>query len=521
MSGHNKGTIIVECNPSLRTRFLKILPFTDGLQVNFEDDDECIRIDYELSKQDADNLLKVLNDQDKKEFRLISHVDELPQQSSNEYDVARDVSQILCYDEDHDDDLDNPRDMLAQGVGSIGKPLDGKNNLQASNSKNLKSKSSCFYPPNDPRSFAQEDQSRMQPIGGAGIGQTQGQGQGVTGQGGLQPQNKGMYYASSMPYRVEDFDQVFGDDEPAYPPTQQPGRGGIHGQGMMMNPNLPRGGNINLNPNLNKGIGMHMGQQGMNQMYNPGGPGQMYQPMAGRPGANPNQFKAGVPPQGMAGPAYPQKQSQPRGMQPQADQYYGMQGYEEPQQPPPKAPRMKGQQQQPLQQPVFQDYYGEEDQLQYGANDYPTQPPIPAVNPRQPQPAPRGGRGGFQQAPQPLAKGGQQPYGYMREDYPQDPRMGYQEMPPANSRNQMPRGGANPSIRPSMGAPMAQPRYPDDQYYEEEYQEEDPYAQPQSYGRQQPTGKVSLNQATKTMVRHRDIPHLGQEFKSPIIRVLT
>jgi len=501
MSGLKKGTIIVECNPNLKNRFIKILPFTDGLNIHFEEEDDCLQIQYELEKQDLDNLLASLNSQDKKEYRLISHSEEQPQPSSREYDVARDVSKILCYDEDQEDDLDQGKiDMMNNGGhGSIGKPLDDMKNVNSSNSKNLKSKSSPFYSPNDPRSFNQEDQGvRAGPIGG-----------GIGAGAGAQIPNKGMYYASSMPYRVDHFDQVFGDDDPGFPEQPPVRQMGMQNQGMMMNPNLQRGGNPNMNPNMNPNAknmgGMAMGQQNMGGMMgHPGmGPGpvgtsQMYPPMANRPGANPNQYKPGpLPNQGGMGmnPNYPQKHPQAtttgRGaMQGNPDTYYGgagagagIGGYEEPQPMPHSAKgRMGAKANQP---PVYNDYggYQEDEQVHgYNPNEFAGGRNAGPINPQM-----RGGaaRGGFQQQGR---NPGQQPYGqYPRDDYQQDPRMGgYQDMG-GNTRNPAPAGGhmrpgvANPGMRGGMGGNMQmqqQQRYQEDQYYEEEYpEEEDPYSQ--------------------------------------------
>ena len=486
MSGLKRGTIIVECDHNMKNRFYKILPFTEGLQINFEDDDDCIQIQYELDNQDIETLVSVLNQQDKKEFRLISHVDEFPQFNNKEYDLARDISRILNLDDDNGEAAPQGRDgsyplHQEQGpsnLGTIGsRPIDDRQKPN-SNSKGLKSKSSSFYPPNDPRSSMQEDQSRGNPA----MAQQNGE------QAGLYNQVK-----KSVPYRVDDFDQIFEDDEPNYPPRQP----GPNPQ-MMMNPNLlQRGVNPNMNPNMNPGAkpqaGLGLPQQGMNMMGHAGmgagpiGSGQMYgqpnQPgAAGRYGKVPPQPAAGMP----LGPAYPPGK-QPRDpqtgrpVQPaqpgQPDHGYYPPGpigagYEDPQAKNPKAARIGGAKGAPARAyPEYGGYQEDEGMLNY--QEYP------------PAPGPRGAQMNPQMPGYPPARGAAannpQHYGqYAREDYA-DPRLGYGDMNagmmnpnPQNPNLRGPIGAPYPNVRnpQPVQQPAPQQRYPPQQQYgEEEYYE--------------------------------------------------
>lgn len=346
MSVYKKGTITVECGPDMKNVFYQRLPFTNGLQINFDDEDDIIQIQYELDNQDIETLVSFLNKQDKKDFRLTCHSQD-DQHKDKDYDLARDISKILAADDDGDDIMPSgKREGPVGNVGSIGKPLDdSKKNQGASNSKGLKSKSSSFYPPNDPRSNGGDDQAGRGPIGGYPGQKPTG---GVVG-GGM---GMGMFYpGNTVKVNVDDFDQIFQDEDDSmnYPPQNRPMQGGMPGN-MMMNSNMPRTGNPNMNPNFNPNMGA---PSGMGGGMGPGpvrpNPAQMYPgqnmpanaprfkggPMTGGMGMNPNFQAQKVP---------GNQRLQPGGIQPMQNQdpnFYGA-GFDDTQQQMPPVKAQKG-----------------------------------------------------------------------------------------------------------------------------------------------------------------------------------
>jgi hypothetical protein len=466
MSGLKKGTITVECGPGMKNSFFRRLPFSEGLHIEIGEEDDTIQIQYELDNQGIETLVNFLNRQDKKEFWMTSHSQD-DQHKDYDQDLARDISKILAYDDDGDDIIHPSQgkgDLQAQNLGSIGKPLDdGKKNSGPSNAKGLKSKSSSFYPPTDPRSNLQDDQYGR---GGGPIG---------TNSMPKQPANHLLVPASnSVQYRVDDFDQLFQSDDEAGGAYYPRGQMGMGGQGMV-NPNMSRVANPNMNPNLNPNMrgqpnlpmghhGMAPGQMGPggNQMYPPqnmpAGPVRKNQgPMPGGMGMNPN-FPQQKPAAGQRMP--------PGGIQGQDMGFYG--NFEDPQAKGQKGMR-SGNKGAVAGQRGYNDYggYAEDDLQGYGNMDYGRAAPGPMAGAYPPQ---HGGRMG--NAPQGT-------YGQYKDEY-QDPRAGFAEPMGPGLRNQ-PTAGAG--VRPGMGAggrgaQMAN-RYPveEEGYYEEDYNEMDMPAQ--------------------------------------------
>lgn len=461
MSVYKKGTITVECGPGMKNVFYQRVPFTNGLQINFDDEDDIIQIQYELDNQDIETLVNFLNKQDKKDFRLTCHSQD-DQHKEKDYDLARDISKILAADDDGDDIIPTgKREGPGQNVGSIGKPLDdSKKNLQgALNSKGLKSKSSSFYPPNDPRSSNQDEQGARGPIGGY-PGQKQVGGAGM-----------GMFYpGSTMKVNVDDFDQIFQDEDDSinYPQPRQM-QGGMQGN-MMMNPSMPRSGNPNMNPNFNPNMGA---PGGMGVGPGPVGPtpGQMYpgQNMQGNAG----RFKGGPMAAGGMGmnPNFQGPQKGPGaqrmhagGMQPMQNQdpnFYGA-GFDDVQ--PPMAtgknPKSGRGGKAAAQRGGYADYGNYAEDEGYGNMDYGRGNPGAMT-------------GGYQKpgrAPNPQHAAYDQ---YQGDEYG-DPSVGYNDQMGGNMRNQ---GGIGPGVRGGMGAMAGRGgqmggRYPagtGGEYYEEDY----------------------------------------------------
>ena len=502
MSGLKRGTIIVECDPHMKSRFYRILPFMEGLVINFEEDEDCIQIQYELDNQSIDNLVAVLNKQDKREFRLISHVDEFPQYGTKGYDLARDISNILNNDEDPEDGGRSEReafgfnDQEKGNLGSIGsKPNQNQNSNDDkqklagnSNSKGLKSKSSSFYPPNDPRSFAQD------PPGNRPSPQTQQQ------QPPSQKYTAPMYNQGSVPYRVEDFDQIFEDDDP-YPIRPNPtAQGPNHHQMMMNQPHMQRGVNQNMNPNLNPGPkGMNQPNPSGGGLNNSGGgsigSGQMYnQPPQGRypKGApqtapmNPGNY-TGQPTQGKAAREGPIGKAghSPVHPGPHDHGYYGSGGnFDDPQAKAGKLGRA-GQKGAPPPPRGYADYGAyQEDEGMANYNEY---GPSSRTGHPNPGPGPQGypPARGTPAAPQHYSQ-------YPRDEY--DPRQGYDpNMRPQAPYpgNPPPRGPIGPAYPGGRTAPPAQPgpqqRYPQQpQYAEDDYYEDGGIVYDDEYNNQVP-----------------------------------
>jgi len=461
MSVYKKGTITVECGPNMKNVFYQRLPFTNGLQINFDDEDDIIQIQYELDNQDIETLVNFLNKQDKKDFRLTCHSQD-DQHKDKDYDLARDISKILAADDEGDDIIPTgKRDGPSANVGSIGKPLDEtKKNQGASNSKGLKSKSSSFYPPNDPRSANQDDQGARGPIGGYPAQKQQQQG----GGGGM-----GMFYpgGNNMKVNVDDFDQIFGDDpddEINYPQNRQ-----MQG-GMMMNPNMPRGANPNMNPNFNPnmgnpgGMGMGPGPVGPNpgQMY----PGQSMQGTAGRFKGGPMGSGMGMNPNFQAPQKGPGAQRMHAGGMPpiqnQDPNFYGG-GFDEPQPPMAGGKNAKGNRGGKggaIQRGGYNDYGNYAEDEGYGNMDYGRSNPGAMGGYQKPGRGPNPQHGGYDQ--------------YQGDEYG-DPNAGYNDQMGGNIRGQ---SGMGPSGRGGMGAMGGRGgqmggRYPaaGGEYYEEDYED--------------------------------------------------
>lgn len=464
MSGLKKGTITVECGPGMKNSFFRRLPFSEGLHIEIGEEDDTIQIQYELDNQGIETLVNFLNKQDKKEFWMTSHSQD-DQHKDYDQDLARDISKILAYDDDGDDIIHPSQgkgDLQGQNLGSIGKPLDdGKKNGLAGNAKGLKSKSSSFYPPTDPRSNLQDDQY--------------GRGGGPIGSAPMpkQPANHMLVpTTNSVQYRVDDFDQLFQSDDETGGGYYPRGPMGMAGQGMM-NPNMSRVANPNMNPNLNpnmRGQGnLPMGHHGMGPgQMGPGG-NQMYPPQ-NLPASGPARKNPGPMPGGVGmNPNYPQQKpaaSQrmpPGGMQGMQGQEMGFYGnFEDPQAKPQKSLR-SGAKGVASAQRGYNEYggYAEDDMQGYNNMDYGRGNAGPMV-------------GGYSQHNR-MGNNPQGGYGQYKDEF-QEPRGGFNDPMGQGIRNQ---GAAGAGMRPGMGAvgrggQMAN-RYPmeDDVYYEDEYNDMD------------------------------------------------
>lgn len=465
MSGLKKGTITVDCGPGMKNHFFRRLPFSEGLQIEIGEEEDTIQIQYELDNQGIETLVNFLNKQDKQEFWITSHSQD-DQHKDYDQDLARDISKILAYDDDGDDiihDSQGNRDLQPQHLGSIGKPLDdGKKNAGQSTAKGLKSKSSSFYPPTDPRSMQDDQYGR----GGGPIG---------TNPMPKQPANHLLVpTTNSVQYRVDDFDQLFQSDEDT---GQGQGQGqgyyprgpmNMGGQGIM-NPNMSRVANPNMNPNLNPNMrgqgnvpmshhGMGPGQmgQGGNQMYPPQNmpavparkvPG----PMPGGVGMNPN-----FPPQK---PTAGQRMApgSMQGMQGQQDMdFYG--NFEDPQAKVQKGIRSANKGVAGAQR-GYSEYgaYAEDDMQGYTNMDYGRANAAPM--------------GGAYPQHNRMGNNPQGNYPQYKDDF-QEPRGGYNDPMGPGMRNQ---GATGAGMRSGMGGMnrggQMGNRYPveDEGYYDEEY----------------------------------------------------
>jgi hypothetical protein len=495
-----KGTILVECDQNMKDQFYEILPFTDGLNINFEDDNDYIQIQYELDSHQIDLLIGELNKKEKKEFRVVSHLED-SSQNNKEYDLARDISKLLNYDDDQEDDEEGEPNYHQQEhlqpheqgkFGRQGLPqnsvLNANNNMISDNgslgkntnqgnpgTKGLKSKSSSFYPPNDPRSINPDDGMRNN-----GIYPNQ------------PPKNVYNQNQQNMPAIIDNFEEIFDDvEDDGYGQRNAMGNPNHQILNQHGDPNgrgpLPGSMNNKMPPQGKNTAGMRMNPNQMNMMGNPN-----LQPQPGMGGYAPGNAPNGPRPKGpppTTGPnaGYPQPKQPmqtnpvnrgPGGMMvshPNDPGYYQGATYDDNQAM--QGQYGRGKAKNPKANARYPENYGyeEEPYHNFNPNDFRNSRQEPPVQKKKPQPQNfRGGvqSGGYPSSQREEVKESRLAYGDMNAN--QKPQGSHQN-PNMNLKANPNQGPVNRGQAPN-GSQANHRKYPqNEEYYDDYYYEDQNY----------------------------------------------